>query len=162
MSDIFLYNSKITLIEMELKEGQSLKYNGSSKISKISKIVEGTVYFTDNSRASVELVRKSYSEPSMSELITDTISRPIANTQNTINENNNQSVTPQSFEQNSINGLVNQIKNFNPNGYNQPNSGRNSRNLSFDWKYRDNEYNVYFCLRKNKRNWSYESNRSTK
>jgi hypothetical protein len=113
---------------MELKEGQSLKYNGSSKISKIAKIEGETVYFTDNSRASIDLVKRSYSEPTMSELISENVASsrpytpPTQNNQNVMNENN-QTTNPQSFGQNSLSGLVDQIKNFNPHGYNQGGNG---------------------------------------
>jgi len=117
---------------MELTVGQSLKYNGSSKISKIAKVDGDTVYFTDNSRASMDLVRKSYSEPSMSELINENVSsqRPNINhnqnNQNTMQNQNqqpqqtqqpvNENVQPASFGNNSLSGLVDQINNFNQTG----------------------------------------------
>jgi hypothetical protein len=122
---------------MELKAGQSLKYNGSSKISKISKIEGDTVYFTDNSRAGIDLVQKSYSEPSMSELINENVGntrpniqqpqqqyqnnqQPMNNTQH--QQPMNESTQPSSFGQNSLSGLVDQINSFNQGGYN-PNQG---------------------------------------
>jgi hypothetical protein len=119
---------------MELKVGQSLKYNGSSKISKIAKIEGETVYFTDNSRAGLDLVRKSYSEPSISELINENVGNNNnhninhnQNNQNTMQNNQpqnqyqqppqvNETVQPTSFGQNSLSGLVDQINSFSQTG----------------------------------------------
>ena len=125
---------------MELKVGQSLKYNGSSKISKIAKIEGETVYFTDNSRAGLDLVRKSYSEPSISELINENVGNNNHNMNHNHNQNNqntmqnnqpqyqnnnnqqvNESVTPSAFGQNSLKGLVDQIDSFSQTG--QVNNG---------------------------------------
>ena len=124
---------------MELTVGQSLKYNGSSKISKIAKIEGDTVYFTDNSRAGMNLVRTSYSEPSMSELINENVGnqgqRPNQNHNQNHNQNTmqnqqpqqqrppqqqvNETAQPASFGQNSLSGLVDQINNMNQGGQNQ-------------------------------------------
>lgn len=124
---------------MELKVGQSLKYNGSSKISKIAKIEGDTVYFTDNSRAGLDLVKKSYSEPSISELINENVGNNNYNNNHNINHNQNnqntmqnnqpkpqypnnnnqqvnETVNPSVFGQNSLKGLVDQIDIFSQTG----------------------------------------------
>ena len=124
---------------MDLKAGQSLKYNGSSKISKISKIEGDTVYFTDNSRAGIDLVNKSYSEPTISELIGDTrgtqptqvntqqhqpqqqYQQPINENYNNQNQNNNMGQSD--FGNNSLSALASQIQGFNTQTNQQQSNG---------------------------------------
>lgn len=81
---------------MELREGQSLKYNGSDKISKISKIDGDVVYFTDNSRATIDVVRNSYSD------ITKQNYQPM-----------NESVNINNFQSKGLMGIAEQLKNYN-------------------------------------------------
>ncbi len=56
---------------MNLRENLKLKYNGSSKISTISKIVDDVVHFTDNSRAKVDVVMANYSELDINDIINE-------------------------------------------------------------------------------------------